>query len=69
VFRKGMDPAAPASERLYLSLYRMPTALLPADCGIETDTGEITVLRSTLMKPEHRDFIPEMVERLKKLAR
>ncbi|TVQ11475.1 MAG: aminotransferase class V-fold PLP-dependent enzyme [Balneolaceae bacterium] len=69
VFRKGMDPAAPASERLYLSLYRMPTALLPADCGIETDTGEITVLRSTLMKPEHRDFVPEMVERLRRLAR
>ncbi|MCA1801349.1 MAG: aspartate aminotransferase family protein [Rhodothermaceae bacterium] len=69
VFRRGMDPATPAGDRLYLSLYRMPAAQLPEDCGIEADTEEITVLRSTLMKPEHRGFIPEMVERLKRLAR
>lgn len=69
VFRRGMDPATPAGDRLYLSLYRMQAAQLSEDCGIEADTEEITVLRSTLMKPEHRGFIPEMVERLKRLAR
>jgi glutamate/tyrosine decarboxylase-like PLP-dependent enzyme len=64
VFRRGMDPSTPAENRLYLSLYRMPSDLLPPGIGIRPDSGEVTVLRSVFMKPEHRAFIPEMLRRL-----
>jgi glutamate/tyrosine decarboxylase-like PLP-dependent enzyme len=64
IFRRGMEMAA---GRLYLSLYRMPVSQLDPNLGIGSDSDEIILLRSVLMKPEHLGFIPELLERLEKL--
>jgi glutamate/tyrosine decarboxylase-like PLP-dependent enzyme len=60
VFQKGMDDGT-----FYLSLYNVPspdfTRLHPE---YEADHESVTILRSVLMRPEHADFIPELIHRI-----
>ena len=52
-------------DRVYLSKLRVKTALLAARYpGITADAEWTTVLRSTLMKPEHAQHVPELHRRV-----
>ncbi|MDG5767886.1 aminotransferase class V-fold PLP-dependent enzyme [Balneolales bacterium ANBcel1] len=66
IFKAGME--ADPEHRLYLSTLEMAAdevkRLIP---GLVADSEKVTVLRTVLMKPEHFDFIPEMVRRLHRL--
>ncbi len=66
ILKKGMQVSA--DEQLYLSTLDLNEAqarrLLP---GLKADEKSVKVLRSVLMKPEHFDFIPEMMSRLDNL--
>ncbi len=66
IFRKGMEGSP--ENRLYLSTLEIEkeraVQLFP---DWKADREGIRVLRSVLMKPEHHDFIPEMVARLETL--
>lgn len=65
IFEMGM---ADKIEGVHLSLYRIPTAfLVNHHPDIEQNSDEAVVLRSVLMKPEHRAFAPELMRRLEKL--
>lgn len=47
--------------RLYLALVRLPPALADAWWpGLRNDSETVTALRSCLMKPEHRDWLPRI---------
>lgn len=50
---------------LYLSLYKYPTKKLQLN-SIEIDTEYLTCLRSSLMKPEHHEWLGEIWERIQK---
>lgn len=60
VFDAGMR-----DNSFFLSLFKIPaekfTALHPE---YKADTGYVTVLRSVFMKPEHYDFVPELIRRI-----
>ncbi len=60
VFQKGMN-----DHSFFLSLYKVPssdfTRLHPQ---FEADQDTVTILRSVLMRPEHADFIPELIQRI-----
>lgn len=54
-------------DRIFVSLYNVPTATLAdrrPDWARNTKLDRIAILRSVLMKPEHRAFIPELMRRL-----
>ena len=56
-----------ASEDLHLALLELPRAL--ADWPeLDWDQGRLVCLRSCLMKPEHTDWVPRIVERLQRVA-
>lgn len=60
---------AAAQRDLHLALTRLPRALLaPWAPDLDWDEPELTCLRSCLMKPEHRAWLPEILDRLR-LAR
>ena len=60
VFNMGMKERS-----FYLSLYRIPTSTFVAlHPHYEVDTEHVTILRSTFMKPEHADFVDELVTRI-----
>ena len=65
IFQLGMkDP----KEGLHLSLYRLPSDVVKNYYHeLQVDQPEATLLRSVLMKPEHRFFVPELIRRLEKL--
>ncbi len=60
VFNVGMR-----DKSFFLSLYRVPSstfvALHPTH---EADTEYVTILRSVFMKPEHADFVDELIPRI-----
>lgn len=60
VFQKGMDDRS-----FYLSLYKVPvsdfTRLHPQ---FSADEDTVTILRSVLMRPEHAEFVPELIQRI-----
>ncbi len=62
--------AAAAREGLHLALANVPRALAEAS-GVVTawDAEHITCLRACVMKPEHRDWLPEILRRLKAIDR
>ncbi len=66
ILKAGMEAGLP--DRLYLSTLALTEEeahrWLP---DLEADQSSVTVLRSVLMKPEHLDFVPEMMRRLEKL--
>jgi len=54
---------------LHLALATFPRAMVEASGAIETwDANEIVCLRACVMKPEHREWMPEIVKRLKASA-
>ncbi len=57
--------AADADDPLYLAVWRLPQSIgCEALPGIIWDRGECSVLRSVLMKPEHRERAVSIVERI-----
>lgn len=55
------------SDRLFVSLYHVPATTLAdrrTDWAHNTSLDRIAILRSVLMKPEHRAFVPELLRRL-----
>ncbi len=60
---------AAARRGLHLALAGMPRAMAePAGAVERWDAGEVLCLRSCLMKPEHRDWMPEIIRRLGRTA-
>jgi len=60
---------AAAARDLHLALATFPRAMVEASGAIETwDANEIVCLRACVMKPEHREWMPEIVKRLKASA-
>lgn len=56
---------AAAREDLHLALAELPAAFLPlAAANVGADRATVTCLRSVLMKPEHLDWLDEIVTRL-----
>lgn len=65
IFTAGMKSK---KSGLHLSLYRMESnGFSTRFPHVTVDTETVTVIRSVLMKPEHRSFIPELMERLETL--
>lgn len=64
LFTKGAQ--AKPEQQLHLSLYSLPSKRL-SSCipDLDLNLSQTTVLRSVFMKPEHLDFIPEMLNRLR----
>lgn len=54
---------------LHLALARLPRAMAePANPVADWDSGEITCLRACVMKPEHRDWMPQITAILDEAA-
>jgi tyrosine decarboxylase / aspartate 1-decarboxylase len=49
---------------LYLALATLPARYFPAGSWQQGSEGSVTCLRSVMMKPEHREWIPEIWQRL-----
>ncbi len=65
IMHSGMQ--GPEADRVFVSLYNVPTSILAdrhPDWARNTDADRIAILRSVLMKPEHKDFVPELMRRL-----
>jgi tyrosine decarboxylase / aspartate 1-decarboxylase len=61
--------AAAAEHDLHLALATFPRAMLAPCRPVETwDAETITCLRACVMKPKHRDWMPEIVRRLRTAA-
>lgn len=66
--RRIFDEAA--RNGLHLALAELPARFFDfATAGVERDRETVTCLRSVLMKPEHRDWIPRIWELLDRSAR
>jgi tyrosine decarboxylase / aspartate 1-decarboxylase len=60
---------AAARKDLHLALAAFPRAMLAASRPVENwDAETITCLRACVMKPEHKDWLPEIVKRLQSAA-
>lgn len=59
--------AKPPHQQLHLSLYRVQPALVRRHFSDLPNEGA-QVLRSVLLKPEHAEFVPELMARLTQLA-
>ncbi len=60
VFQKGME-----DQSFYLSLYKVSADdFIRLHPEFEPDEKTVTILRSVLMRPEHHDFIPELIRRI-----
>jgi len=60
---------AAARHDLHLALAAFPRSMLEASAPVARwDAGEILCLRACVMKPEHRDWMPEILNRLRKAA-
>ena len=52
-------------QSFYLSLYKVPSQdFIRFHPEFEADEETVTILRSVLMRPEHADFIPELIQRI-----
>ena len=61
---------AAAGENLHLATFKYPTALLQGKwVGVDLDQEYVTCLRSTLMKPEHIDWVERIWELLSKVSK
>ncbi len=57
---------AAARRDLHLALATFPRAMVEAaDAVQEWDANDVVCLRACVMKPEHREWMPEIIERLK----
>ena len=62
LFSSGMNDRETG---FHLSLYKIPADEFSAKFpGYKRDAQTITILRSVFMKPEHKSFIPELINRL-----
>lgn len=62
VFDAGMR-----EQSYYLSLYKVPASTFSRlHPEYEVDSDQVTILRSVFMKPEHADFIQELLQRVEK---
>ena len=62
--------ARAAGKDLHLALIELPTSMLEeAAPGIKVDSDTLTCLRSVFMKPEHRDWLEQIVSILESSAR
>jgi glutamate/tyrosine decarboxylase-like PLP-dependent enzyme len=62
--------AEAARRNLHLALAELPGRFFNLEAaGVERDRGTITCLRSVLMKPEHREWVPRLVEILDQATR
>lgn len=62
IFDTGMK-----DQSFYLSLYRIPAEIFTnLHPEFEVDSEDVTILRSVFMKPEHAEFVPELLELLEK---
>src|SRR5437867_38040 len=60
---------AAAARDLHLALARFPRVMVePALTGVRWDAGEVQCLRACVMKPEHREWMPEILDRLRAAA-
>src|SRR5699024_9727170 len=60
VFDAGMD-----NQSFYLSLYKVSAdAFHRLHPEYEVNTEQVTILRSVFMKPEHKDFVNELVQKI-----
>jgi hypothetical protein len=60
---------AAAARDLHLALATVPRAMAEAAAPVERwNTDDITCLRACVMKPEHREWMPEILERLEAAA-
>jgi tyrosine decarboxylase / aspartate 1-decarboxylase len=60
---------AAAERDLHMALATFPRAMLEASAPVSRwDVDEIVCLRACAMKPEHREWMPEILERLKTAA-
>ena len=65
IFQLGMEDS---QKGLHLSLYRVPAEIVKNHYHeLDVDQQEAILLRSVLMKPEHRFFVPELIRRLERL--
>lgn len=61
-----------AAERLnlHLALATFPRGMCESACAVKTwDADEIVCLRACAMKPEHREWMPEVLDRLDRAAK
>lgn len=57
---------AAARNDLHLALATFPRAMAESVAPVQRwDSDQVTCLRACVMKPEHRDWIPEVVSRLR----
>jgi len=60
--------SAAAERGLHLALAQIPRILAePAGAVDEWDADQLTCLRACVMKPEHREWLPEIVRRLRQI--
>lgn len=60
VFEKGMR-----DQSFYLSLYKIPSEkFVELHPDFKADSDSVTILRSVFMKPEHEDFVEELVREI-----
>jgi len=65
IFSVGMKDK---EKGLHLSLFRLESSFFAEHFpDIKIDSESVTVLRSVMMKPEHRLFVPELMQRLEQL--
>ncbi len=65
IMHSGMHGAE--ENRIYVSLYSVPISVLAdrhSDWVHNTSLERIAILRSVLMKPEHKSYVPELMRRL-----
>lgn len=61
---------APRSEQIHLATYMVkPNALFAHGINVETDLAKARILRSTLMKPEHETWVPNLHQKIEDAAR
>lgn len=61
---------APRSEQIHLATYMVkPNALFAHGINVETDLAKARILRSTLMKPEHQTWVPNLHRKIEDAAR
>jgi len=65
IMHSGMRGAD--ENRIYVSLYSVPTSVMAdrhSDWAHNTSLERIAILRSVLIKPEHKSYVPELMRRL-----
>jgi glutamate/tyrosine decarboxylase-like PLP-dependent enzyme len=65
IMHSGMN--GDEQDRVFVSLYNMPVTQLAErhlDWASSTSLERVAILRSVLMKPEHRNYVPELMRRL-----